>query len=62
MSSYHCPHCNADLKEQPFFTADDDGYICDACGEFIYDSTTDIKHCECCDAILNGQDDYEGWQ
>ena len=61
MSSYHCPHCNADLKEQPFFTADDDSYICDVCGEFIYDSTTDIKHCECCDAILNGQDDYEDW-
>lgn len=62
MSSYHCPHCNADLKEQPLFTADNDSYVCDACGEFIYDPTTDIKRCECCDAVLNGQDDYEDWQ
>ncbi|MGE9939258.1 hypothetical protein ACQRAP_05080 [Collinsella sp. SGI.180] len=62
MSSYHCPHCNADLKEQPLFTADNDSYVCDACGEFIYDPTTDIKRCECCDAVLNGQNDYEDWQ
>lgn len=61
MSSYHCPHCGDDLENQPLFTADDDSYICDACGEFIYDSTTDIKRCKSCGAILNGQDDYEDW-
>lgn len=61
MSSYHCPHCRADLKEQPLFFADDDMYVCDDCGKRIYDYTMDIKRCKSCGAILNGQDDYEDW-
>lgn len=71
MSDYYCPHCGADLGNQPGFDPDAGYWTCTECGQFLTDPGDESDEpsrfdgvgwfCDGCGAYLNKQIGFSDW-
>lgn len=71
MSDYYCPHCGADLGDQPGFDPDAGYWTCTECGQFLTDPEDESDEpsrfdgvgwfCDGCGAYLNKQSGFSDW-
>lgn len=71
MSDYYCPHCGADLGDQPGFDPDAGYWTCTECGQFLTDPGDESDEperfegvgwfCDGCGAFLNKQSGFSDW-
>ena len=71
MSDYYCPHCGADLADQPGFDPDAGYWTCTECGHFLTDPGDGSDEperfdgvgwfCDECGAFLNKQIGFSDW-
>ena len=71
MSDYYCPHCGADLGDQPGFDPDAGYWTCTECGQFLTDPGDESDEpsrfggvgwfCDGCGAYLNKQSGFSDW-
>lgn len=68
MSDYYCPHCGADLGDQPGFDPDAGYWTCTECGQFLTDPEDESDRfdgvgwfCDECGAYLNKQIGFSDW-